>query len=152
MLLHCLPMSARASSCCVSSALSCHVQGSTKEALAPASPGFTLRFQPPLTFFNCLPHAISLSLFDSAGGADATTFSVPVGGSYAVYHFDLSRRIYMSMTMMVCLVQSHFNASGIRIESISHRHCMLCTLEGALTGHACSLHKPLHRSTARCAL
>ena len=101
-----------------SAASTCHeqnteqVQASTKEALAAATaiPGFVLRFQPPLTFHNCLPYAISLTLFDSAGGADATTFIVPVGGSHAVYQFDLSRRVYMSVTMMVCPVISHVPA------------------------------------------
>ena len=84
-----------------------HVQVSTKEALAPAVPGFVLCFQPPLTFHNCLPHAISLTLFGSAGGADATIITVPVGGSQALYQFDLSSRIYMSVTMMVCHVSTH---------------------------------------------
>ena len=84
-----------------------HMQVSTKEALAPAIPGFVLCFQPPLTFHNCLLHAISLTLFGLAGGADATTITVPVGGSQPMYQFDLSSRIYMSVTMMVCHVSTY---------------------------------------------
>ena len=88
------------------------VQASTKEALAPAIPAFVLRFQPPLTFHNCLPHAISVTLFDSAGGADAATFTVPIGGSHPVYQYDLSRRIYMSVTMMACPVSCYVSVQA----------------------------------------
>ncbi len=62
-------------------------------------PVFALRFQAPLTFHNCLPHALTLTLVDSAGGADAATFAVPAGGSHAVYQFDLGRRLSMSIAM-----------------------------------------------------
>jgi len=62
-------------------------------------PVFALRFQAPLTFHNCLPHALTLTLADSAGGADAATFAVPAGGSHAVYQFDLGRRLSMSIAM-----------------------------------------------------
>jgi len=70
-------------------------------------PGFALRFQPPLTFHNCLPHAMSVTLTDSTG-ADAVMFTVPVGGSHPVYQFDLSRRIYMSLAMMARLAAAPY--------------------------------------------
>lgn len=74
--------------------------GSREDAPAAAVPAFTLRFQAPLTFHNCLPHAVTLTLLDSAGGADAATFTVPAGGSHAEYQFDLSRRLAMSVIML----------------------------------------------------
>lgn len=73
--------------------------GSREGAQAAAVPVFALRFQAPLTFHNCLPHALTLTLADSAGGADAATFAVPAGGSHAVYQFDLGRRLSMSIAM-----------------------------------------------------
>ena len=106
MVLHWLQMSAQAmSSQCRLNNL--QVQVSTKEALAPAIPGFVLCFQPPLTFHNCLPHAVVLMLFGLAGGADIVTFTVPVGGSQTMYQFDLSSRIYMSVTMMARYLRTH---------------------------------------------